>query len=359
MNNIVRIISWKRLIIVACCILLASCGRKAPPVPPGTLRPKAIKDLSYKVIPEGIELKWSVPVRNRDGSPLVRIKGFRLLKAEIPLEEYCEGCPPPFGQLIEVPFDAKPEKARKMVYEDRTVRSSTQYIYKVCTVKGWLNVSDTSNQVSLAWHVLPSAPSGLMVQLTKDGIYLSWQAPSKWTDGRPVDKELLFRIYRAGTGTDKWKTLPGLVDSTGYLDLSAKKGARYQYRVAAVLPYHGTEIEGLYTPETTVQPTDIVPPAAPVGLVAVRSANGIELFWQEETESDILSYIVYRKGPDELIDKLNNKPLPVSGFLDRTVLPCGLYSYWVTAVDKADPPNESPLSDIAEVEVVKEKPYKQ
>jgi len=28
-------------------------------------------------------------------------------------------------------------------------------------------------------------------------------------------------------------------------------------------------------------------------------------------------------------------------------------------VDKADPPNESPLSDIAEVEVVKEKPYEQ
>ncbi|MBW2164230.1 MAG: hypothetical protein JRF43_07280, partial [Deltaproteobacteria bacterium] len=89
MNNIAQIIFWKRLIIFVFCILLASCGRKAPPVPPGTLRPKVIKDLSYKIIPDGIELKWSIPVRNRDGSPLVRIKGFRLLKAEIPLKEYC------------------------------------------------------------------------------------------------------------------------------------------------------------------------------------------------------------------------------------------------------------------------------
>lgn len=359
MNNIAQIIFWKRLIIFAFCILLVSCGRKAPPVPPGTLRPKAIKDLSYKVIPEGIELKWSCPVRNRDGSPLVSIKSFRLLKAEIPLEDYCEGCPPPFGQLIEVPFDAKPEKARKMVYEDRTVNSGMQYIYTVCTVKSWLNVSDTSNQVSMAWHVSPSAPSEFIVRLTKDGIYLSWQAPSKWTDGRPVDKKLLYRIYRARTGTDKWKTLPGLVDSTGYLDLSAKKKARYQYRVAAVLSYHGTEIEGLCTHETTVHPIDIIPPTAPVGLFAVRSSNGVELFWQEKTESDISGYIVYRKGPDELIDKLNNKPLPVSRFIDRAVLPGGLYSYWVTAVDKADPPNESPSSDTAEVEVVKEKPYEQ
>ena len=356
MNNIVQIISYNRFIIIAFCILLMSCGRKAPPVPPGTLRPKVIKDLSYKVIPDGIELKWGVPVRNRDGSPLVKIKGFRLLKAEIPLEEYCEGCPPPFGQPIDIPFEARPEKSRKMVYEDRTVHSGMQYIYKVCTVKGWLNVSDPSNQVSLAWHILPSAPSGFVVQLTKDGIYLSWQAPSKWIDGRAVDKELLFRIYRARTGTDKWKPLPGLVDSTCYLDLSAKKKARYRYRVAAVLSYHGTEIEGLLTPETTVQSTDLIPPAAPVGLVAVRSANGVELFWQEETGSEISGYIVYRKGPDKLIDKLNNKPLPLSRFLDRTILPSGLYSYWVVSVDKADPPNQSPSSDTVELEIVKEKP---
>jgi len=348
------------LIIFAFCILLASCGRKALPVPPGTLRPKAVKDLSYKIIPNGVELKWSVPIKNRDGSPLARIKGFRLLKAKIPFEEYCEGCPPPFGQPIDIPFEAKPEKARKMVYEDRTVRSGTHYIYKVCTVKSWLNVSDTSNQVSLAWHVPPSAPRGFMVQLTRDGIYLSWQAPSKWTDGTSVDKGLLFRIYRARTGTDKWKTLPGLVDSTGYLDLSAKKRTHYRYRIAAVLPYHGTEIEGLRTPETmTVQPGDLIPPPAPADLVAVRSADGVELFWQEETESDVSGYIIYRKGPGELIDRLNNKPVPVSRFLDRTILPSGLYSYWVTAVDRADPPNESLWSDTAEVEVAKEKPYGQ
>ncbi|RKX61025.1 MAG: hypothetical protein DRP28_00005 [Thermodesulfobacteriota bacterium] len=356
MNNILHIFSCKRLIIFAFCILIASCGRKAPPVPPGTLRPKAIKDLSYKIIPDGVELKWSVPVRNRDGSPLVRIKGFRLLKAEIPLEEYCEGCPPPFGQPIDIPFEAEPEKARKMVYEDRTLRSGMQYIYKVYTVKGWLNVSDTSNQVSLAWHVPPSAPRGLTAQLTVDGIYLSWQAPSKWTDGTSVDRELLFRIYRARTGTDKWKSLHGLVDSTGYLDPQAKKRAGYKYRVAAVLPYHGTEIEGPCTHEAMVQPRDLSPPPAPVGLVAVRSADGVKLFWREETGSDVSGYIVYRKGPGELIYRLNNKPIPVSRFLDRTILPRGLYSYWVTAADRADPPNESTWSDTAEVEIGRERP---
>ncbi|MFO8240449.1 MAG: hypothetical protein R6T90_05575 [Dissulfuribacterales bacterium] len=359
MNNIVQIIFWKRLTIFTFCILLASCGRKAPPVPPGTLRPEAINDLSYTIIPDGIELKWGVPVRNRDDSPLVRIKGFRLLKAEIPHEEYCEDCPPPFGQIIEVPFDAEPKKARKMVYEDRTVRSGMHYIYKVRTVKGWLNVSDTSNQVSLAWHVLPSAPSGFIVQLAKSGVYLSWQAPSKWTDGGPVDKELLYRIYRARKGTDKWKILADLVGSTDYLDLSTKKRTRYQYKVGAVLPYHGTEIEGPCTPETPVHPADIIPPAAPVDLVAVRAPRGIELFWQGKTESDISGYIVYRKGPNNLLDKLNNKPLPLSRFVDRAILPSGLYTYWVTAIDKADPANESPLSNPAKVEVVEERPNEQ
>jgi hypothetical protein len=309
--------------------------------------------LSYKVIPDGIELKWSVPVRNRDGSPIFNIKGFRLLKAEIPLKEYREGIPPPFGRPIYIPFDARPEESKKMVYEDRTVQSGMRYIYRVCTVKGWLNVSDYSNQVSLAWHVPPSAPAEFSVKLIKGGAYLSWQAPSKWTDGRALDRELLFRVYRARVTTNKWEPLSDLIDSTSYCDLSAKKKFSYRYRVTAVLFYHGTEIEGPSTPEITAQSAVPIPPPAPVGLVAIQSENGVELFWQPETGSEISGYIVYRKGPNGLIDRLNNKPLSLCRFLDRTILPSGLYSYWVVALDKAEPANQSPPSNIVELQIVK------
>ncbi|NIA08582.1 MAG: hypothetical protein GWP10_02110 [Nitrospiraceae bacterium] len=308
--------------------------------------------MSYKVIPEGIRLSWSVPVKNIDGSPLAKIKGFQLLKAAVPAKGACLGCPPPFGRPINIPFEARPEKTRRMVYEDRTLSTGMRYTYRVCTVKGWLNVSDPSNQVSLAWHVPPSPPSEFMAQPSKNGIYLSWQAPINWVDGSSIDKKLLFRIYKAKI-KGNWRIIPGLVDSTGYFDIAVKKGIRYRYKVAAVLIYYGSEIEGLCTHERMAQPGDLTPPAAPRGLVAVQAPRGVEILWQENAEPDLAGYIVYRQDPDGLIDRLNNRPVYMPRFLDRTILPSGTYRYWVTAIDQAYPPNESAPSEKATVEVVK------
>ena len=340
-------------------LLLGGCGRKGMPVPPGTIRPTAIKDLSYRITPNGVELSWTVPIRNRDGSPIEGIKGFDLLKAKAPVNETCEGCPPEFGHPIEVPFEAKPEKARKMYYEDRTLSPGTRYIYEVRTVKGWLNISDPSNRISFAWHVPPTAPTRLMAQPTQDGIYISWLPPATWSNETPVDRPLSYRIYRTKADKDNWKPIHELVNANGFFDLSVKRGEKYSYKVSAVLIYHGTEIEGPQSQEATAQPRPIKPPRAPEGLVAVyhnmapNGGYGVELLWQENSESDLAGYFVYRRDKDGLIDKLNHTPVAISRFIDRTILPQGTYEYWVTAVDQARPPNESPPSRPASVEIMR------
>ena len=345
-------------LILACIILLVGCGRKGMPVPPGTIRPTAVKDLSYRIMPNGVELSWTVPIRNRDGSPVESIKGFDLFKAEGPVDETCEGCPPQFGHPIEVPFEARPEEARKMYYEDRTLSPGTRYIYEVRTVKGWLNISDPSNRVSFAWHVPPTAPPRLTAQPTPDGIYISWLPAATWADETPVDRHLSYRIYRTKTGEDDWKPIHELVDSNGFFDETAKKGDQYSYKVSAVLIYHGTEIEGPQSQEVTAQPRDLTPPRAPEGLVAVyhhalgKEAYGVELLWQESSEPDLAGYLVYRRDKDGLVDKLNHVPVAISRFIDKTRLPSGTYEYWVTAVDQAKPPNESPPSKPASVEIL-------
>lgn len=348
------------LFILCCLFMLAGCGRKGMPVAPGTIRPTAIKDLSYKITPEGVELAWTVPIRNKDGSPIERIKGFDLFKAEIAVDEACDGCPPQFGQPIEIPFEARPEEARKMYYEDRTLSAGKRYIYEVRTVKGWLNISDPSNRISFAWHIPPSAPSKLTAQPTTDGIYLSWLPPAAWADGSPIDKAISYKIYRTKAGEDNWKTINGLIDSTGFFDLSVKKGNKYSYRVSAVLVYHGTEIEGIQSQEVTVQPRGMTHPNAPEGLVAVyhtakehgKGDTGVELLWQENSEPDLAGYFVYRRDRDGLVSRLNHIPITISRFTDHTRLSPGIYEYWVTAVDRTEPPNESPPSKTASVEII-------
>jgi len=338
--------------ILAAVLVPVGCGRKASPVPPGTIRPKAIQDLRYRITPKGVELSWSVPVRNRDGSPLARIQGFEIRKAEVPTRNDCDSCPPPFGRPIVVPFDAKPEEARRMIYEDRTVRAGFRYIYDVRTVKGWFNVSDPSNRVSLVWHVPPGPPTELKADVEPEGVALSWNAPTSWADGTPLSGDLAYRISRARTDAGDWRPLGRLVEGTRYFDPVLQKGVRYRYRVSAVFRSHDTEIEGLPSPETTAVPGEAPPPMAPGGLVAVATPAGVELLWRETPGTDIVGYYIYRQRGGGLIDRLNHAPVPVPRFVDRTLLPSGRYTYWVTAVGTGVlGERESRQSAAAEVEI--------
>ncbi len=333
-------------------IFILGCGRKASPVPPGTIRPVAIKDLGYKITEQGVELSWSVPVRNRDGSPLAGIKGFQLLKAEIPLEDVCSECPPPFGEPIFITYESKPEEARKIVYEDRTLRQGMRYVYEVRTVKGWLNVSDSSNRISIAWHSPPLAPKAAVAVPMESGILVRWKPPESWSDGMPIDMPLSYKIYRSLPGRDEWTTIES-VSTTSYFDKTIKRQRKYRYKISAVLDFYGTKIEGPHSKEVSVESKDITPPAPPKGLVGVSSVEGVELLWQENSEPDLEGYIVYRMGPGALVYRLNHKPVTMPRFVDRTKLTPGRYKYWITAVDKSIPPNESTPSQPAEILIEK------
>ncbi len=337
----------KRFSSVFLCVLLlglVSCGRKAPPVPPGTLRPQPIKNFAFRVTEKGIELKWLVPLRNMDGSPLAWIKGFRLYRARVPVDSACDTCPPSFENPVWIPFGAKPKVAQTITYEDRTVRPGMIYTYKVITDKGWLNLSDSSNLITAAWHMPPDVPSQVSFKLTLKGIKISWTGPQTWADGTPLDEKVVYRVYRSRHGSGTWKIISDLLDRTECLDLTAKRGRDYLYKVAAVIIYHNTQIEGNRSEPIHVFFKDVVPPSRPTGLVAEISDSGVELSWQENFEHDLAGYLIYRKSQAGIIDRLNQVPVRISRFLDRTRLRPGTYVYWVTAVDRADPPNESPAS---------------
>ncbi len=285
-----------------------------------------------------------------DGSPLVEIKSFELYREEVPLDQYCEGCPPNFGEPLEIPFDAKPEEARKMLYEDRTVRTGMHYEYAVRAVKGLLNRSDLSNRAGVVWHAPPQAPEDLQAEAVPNGIRLSWQPPGHWADGKPVDMDLSYRISRRTEKADKWKHLAD-IDQTSFFDENARTDRIYSYRVAAFINFHGTDIKGEYAEVSNVVPRDFIPPEPPRGIVAVQTGSGVELLWQQNSEIDIAGYRIYRRDPDGLITRLNHIPVKEPRFIDRDRLPAGRYSYWVTAVDNAQPPNESAMSSIVTIQV--------
>lgn len=329
---------------------ITGCGRKAPPVPPGTLRPQAIDDLSFRITPEGAVISWTIPEKNMDGSPILTIDGFILYRAEALIEDFCKGCPPNFTSPLKIPFNIDPDNAGMMSYEDRTLQTGIIYTYEVRTSKGVFNISDPSNRIFLAWHPVPTAPLMLKAEPAPDGVNISWQAPKFWSDGSPLRDTLLYTIKRKKKSENNWKILKNGYHGTSFYDVDTDHKTLYLYRVEAVYNYAETPI---ISPESRISEAasrlDTNAPYAPEKIRIMKSPEGVLIRWDANVEPDIAGYNIYRKGRSGIRLLLNRTPIPLNRFIDRTRLMPGKYTYSVTAVDNSVVPNESAESESQEI----------
>jgi hypothetical protein len=115
---------------------------------------------------------------------------------------------------------------------------------------------------------------------------------------------------------------------------------------AAGLPFR----ESVDSDTVTVVAQDRFPPAPPAGLVAVEEGGAMRLFWNPSPERDVVAYQVYRRAPGEDAWRPLGEPVDQPLFLDPDVLRgAGPVGYRVTALDRAQPPNESAPSEAVEV----------
>ncbi len=99
---------------------------------------------------------------------------------------------------------------------------------------------------------------------------------------------------------------------------------------------------GPLSTEACVTPVDVFPPLPPSDLRLFWRAEQTELSWSESVSQDVVGYHVYRSGPDGSgFERLTESPIDQTTFGDGARDPRGAFRYAVTAIDGADPPNES------------------
>lgn len=334
------------VVLLALCLGLVACGKKDMPVPMGAIHPKSINDLQYIITPNGVELNWTIPTRNVDGSPILALKGFELYKAVIS-EDSCKGCPIAFESPVFLPMETVSKSGQKMFYEDRTLKKGQRYAFEIRTVKAFMNRSEPSNRVIFTWHPPASPPSQPIAVSMVDGLGLSWSPPLTWTDGTALNLPVFYRVYVQKEDEDGWKLIKDRLSSPSFIHLEAKTlNKPLRYRITAVSDHNGTLIESAPSPEVTAEFISPVQPNAPTGLVAILRApdtgkSRVELFWQDVSDSNVVGYVVYRRasGTNEF-KRLNEHPLSIVHFDDETVLPPGVYEYRVTAVSRAGKESE-------------------
>jgi hypothetical protein len=338
------LISW----CIVSVVVLSACGKKGPPMPWGLFVPKRIVDLEAVPREGGLFLTWALPKENTDNSPLTDLAKFQVLRSEGNLVNgECQGCGGKAQVVYEMKLESKEEvTGKKITVSFDNLEAGKVYVYQLISINRRGYPSAPSNPVTVYWEHPPQTPEMLRGESGFKKVDLSWE---------PVEGATGYNIYRRGEN----ETFPinplskEPVTANQYADLRVENEKNYIYSVRAVRRVVKTDVEGKGSPEVSVTPTDIIPPSAPVGLVAIPLQNGIELKWRRNLEPDLLGYYVYRRRVGEKeFKRINEIPLEKEAYLDTQVELEQDYEYAVSAVDNSPRKNESPLSEEVRVKYV-------
>lgn len=326
--------------------LIAGCGRKAALIPPQQLVPVAISDLRYELAGDRVRLVWTSPVKMESGEALDGIEAFEILRAEIPAEDYCEGCPVRFDRLVKLdgmtlPADLEP---RTVSYEETDLRAGYRYIYMVRSRAGWWYPSKDSNIVSFAWRLPPMAPGNLRLTAGDRQLSLSWEPVAFDTDGKPLGAVPMYQVYRK-SGDAGYAPLGEPLQEVEFVDTGLKNSITYMYRVQTVVEHADSQQRSEFSREAEGLPRDVQPPDRPGSPVAVTIPEGVKLVWPAVANDDLAGYRIYRRADGapapELVGEVGAGR---NQYIDREMTPGGKWFYSISAFDGMRPPNESPPS---------------
>ena len=337
---------WFAILATAIALMLAACGRKTLPIPPYEAVPEAIRDLRFEQDENQVILTWTYPQKTTVGTDLPGLQSFLVLRAVVPEQDYCQGCPVTFSSAIEVEAqkaitDAKRRQAR---YTETILRPGHRYIYKVQTKAGWRLVSDDSNPVSFFWDAPAVAPEEVKTEAGDGQVVLRWQPVAKLVNDEPITSPLLYQVYRGET-PDSFRPVGDPVAETTFTDSGLTTGQTYHYQVRAVRESSGTRLIGLASHTVSATTKDLTPPAPPRNLTGVVMEGGVKLLWERGTEKDLAGYRIYRRLPEETkltkVGEVNRESMSFVDQLPHAPEGC----YWaVTSFDRATPANESIFS---------------
>jgi fibronectin type 3 domain-containing protein len=329
------------IFLMTILIFSTGCAKKAPPVPWESIVPKRIVDLAAMPREGRLLLEWTVPKENTDKSLLTDLRSFKILRSEgVLIGDECRGCGEKPKVIQEMKWDSKEEAQKNrmaILFEDLEARKV--YIYQVVSINRREYPSAPSNPVTVYWDYPPHTPRMLEGERGDKRVDLSWE---------PVEGATGYNIYRR-LEDEEFPIRPlnrEPLKTTHYSDLNVENEKSYIYSVRAVRRVVKTDVEGKGSLGVPFTPTDLIPPLAPVELVAVPLKMGVELNWRGNREPDLLGYNVYRRKPGEKeFIRLNESPVTKQTYLDTGVVLDQEYEYAVTAVDKSVRRNESPYSE--------------
>jgi hypothetical protein len=188
----------------------------------------------------------------------------------------------------------------------------------------------------------PAPPVAISAANEEAGVRLSWQPPAD------VATTLEYHVYRREDAAGPWEgPLGGPMSGTTYLDRDVQFQHSYEYQVRSLAVKETPVRESDAAQPVSVRREDRYPPEPPTAVRAVAVPGGIRVFWFPPESADLAGFHLYRAmaGKRQLLVRL---PAHSTFHIDEDVTPGVVYTYSVSALDGAEPPNESRSSEPTE-----------
>jgi hypothetical protein len=349
------------LLFALCALSLApTCGKRRPPLAPIERVPQRTESLSGVQRGNQIILIWLAPVRNAgEGSvqSIRRVDVYRVAEkpaAPLPMTEDEFGAR---ATLIgSVPYEEIRKSGENLTYSDglELAGEPARLRYALRYVNSAGQRAAFSNFFLIEPAAKIAEPPTIITtgkEKSETANTVTWEAPSRNTDGSTPVNLLGFNVYRIVSSqveTDAKPLNQEPITATQYVDKKFKFGEKYIYFVRSVsLGTEGKPVESLNSNTIELAPLDVYAPSAPTGVSVGPAPGRLSLFWSANPEPDIAGYLLYRSTDP-------NRPKPwtlltpevytKTTFTDQNVESGKTYYYYLIAIDDAG--NKSALSDV-------------
>ncbi|MBS4001278.1 MAG: hypothetical protein KGZ71_12435 [Desulfobulbaceae bacterium] len=219
--------------------------------------------------------------------------------------------------------------------DDNLINGKTYYYYLT-----GVNTFGFESQRTSVYEVVPSdnrvpmAPGDITINEFGGRLKLSWRNISRV---RPIGYEIFKSIGDTDNFVKVFPTLDAQYDATitTWTDADVREGEFYSYYLVAI-GQSGARSETSDTLTFIID--DYIPPAAPVGVVAVGDTGAIKLSWEANTEHDLLGYQIERSSDSRFATRflVTDKPITGTEFIDTVRRESQSdIAYFVYALDKS------------------------
>lgn len=359
--------------------LLSGCASPGEPTERKAPVPAAVADLAAVQSGNDVILTFTPPKETAQHKPLKEIPTIEIYRDFEPAAGAAGAAPPQApanpSLLVTIPPGMADQYAEKgqiryadaLTAEDFAQHPDGMAVYIVRARASVKRESADSNGADVRIYPALDPIGDLKAGIAHSTVELEWTAPQKTVVGTapPVAG---YRIYRAEAeagpagsaaapvpepGAASFDLKPRLAkigdtESTTFEDTQAELGRTYAYSVRSIAQYPGEALESADSNLAVVTVRDVIPPSAPVGLIAVcgpaqdGTPGYADLSWAISQETNIAGYSVYRSREAGVPGtRLNAMLLLSPAFRDMNTEP-GQHYYRVTATDRSG--NESPAS---------------